>query len=146
MLKEFIAHIQKTTQPIIQEINGSTFAINGDGNARELRPTIDRPDTLSLHSLEALVTMVQTEAANMGRPLYITIPSHQTVRCFDSRTLVLVISVRSTTKPRPPMFRGSRMDSGILRRPLSNCGVSSPPVKVWITCWISFPASARRAL
>ena len=25
MLKEFIAHIQKTTQPFIQEVNGSTF-------------------------------------------------------------------------------------------------------------------------
>ncbi len=82
MLKEFIAHIQKTTQPIVQQVGGSVFAINGDGNAREIRPTIDHPDTLPLHSLEALVKMVQTEAANMGAPLYITIPSHQTVRCF----------------------------------------------------------------
>ena len=26
MLKEFIAHIQKTTQPLVCEIGGSTFA------------------------------------------------------------------------------------------------------------------------
>ena len=82
MLKEFIAHIQKTTQPIIQQIGGSTFAINGDGRAVEIRPSIDHPDTLPLHSLEALVRMVQTEAANMAAPLYITIPDHLTVRCF----------------------------------------------------------------
>lgn len=82
MLKEFIAHIQKTTQPLIQQIGGSTFAINGDGRAVEIRPSIDHPDTLPLHSLEALVRMVQTEAANMAAPLYITVPDHLTVRCF----------------------------------------------------------------
>lgn len=82
MLKEFIAHIQKTTQPIIQQVGGSTFAINGDGNAREIRPTIDHPDTLPLHSLEALVKLVQTEAAQIDAPLYITVPNHLTVRCF----------------------------------------------------------------
>lgn len=82
MLKEFIAHIQKTTQPLIQEVGGSTFAINGDGNAREILPNIYHPDTLPLHSLEALVKMVQTEAVNMDTPLYITIPNHLTVRCF----------------------------------------------------------------
>ena len=79
MLKEFIAHIQKTTQPIIQEINGATFSINGDGNAREILPSIYHPDTLPLHSLEALVKLVQTEAAGMETPLYITIPNHLTV-------------------------------------------------------------------
>ena len=82
MLKEFIAHIQKTTQPIIQEINGATFSINGDGNAREILPSIYHPDTLPLHSLEALVKLVQTEAAGMETPLYIPIPNHLTVRCF----------------------------------------------------------------
>ena len=82
MLKEFIAHIQKTTQPIIHQVGGSTFAISGDGGAKELRPTIYHPDTLPLHSLEALVKMVQTEAVNMDTPLYITVPNHLTVRCF----------------------------------------------------------------
>lgn len=82
MLKEFIAHIQKTTQPLVQQIDGSTFTINGDGTAREILPSIHHPDTLALHSLEALVKMVQTEAVNMDSPLYITIPNHLTVRCF----------------------------------------------------------------
>ena len=82
MLKEFIAHVQKTTQPIIQQIDGSTFVIRGNSGAEEILPAIHHPDTLPLHSLEALVKMVQTEAANMATPLYITIPDHMTVRCF----------------------------------------------------------------
>ncbi len=82
MLKEFIAHIQKTTQPLVQQIDGSTFTINGDGTAREILPSIHHPDTLALHSLEALVKMVQTESVNIDSPLYITIPNHLTVRCF----------------------------------------------------------------
>lgn len=82
MLKEFIEHIQETTQPLIQQIGGSTFAISGDGRAVEIRPSIDHPDTLPLYSLEALVKLVRTEAAKAEVPLYITIPDHLTVRCF----------------------------------------------------------------
>lgn len=82
MLKEFIEHIQKTAQPIIQQIGSATFAVTTDGEANELRPTIDHPDTLPLHSLDALVKLVRTEAAKAQAPLYITIPDHMTVRCF----------------------------------------------------------------
>lgn len=40
MLKEFIEHIQKTTQPLITTVNGSTFRITDDGNVKEILPTI----------------------------------------------------------------------------------------------------------
>lgn len=40
------------------------------------------PNLLCLHSLDALVKLVQTEASNKESPLYITIPDHLTVRCF----------------------------------------------------------------
>lgn len=87
MLKEFIEHIQNTTQPLIWNLDpeidsGSTFAITGDGKAVELRPAIDHPDTIDLHSLDALVKLVRTEASKAASPLYITIPDHLTVRCF----------------------------------------------------------------
>ncbi len=82
MLKEFIEHIQKTTQPIVKHVGDSLVAINGSGNAMEIRPTIDHPDTLTLHSLDALVKLVRTEAAQAEAPLYITIPNHLTARCF----------------------------------------------------------------
>lgn len=39
MLKEFIEHIQKTTQPLITNVNGSTFRITSDGDSEELLPT-----------------------------------------------------------------------------------------------------------
>lgn len=82
MLKEFIAHIQETTKARIIEIGGSTFAVNADGGANEIRPKIDHPDTLPLTSLDALVKLVRSEASGVESPLYITIPDHLTVLCF----------------------------------------------------------------
>ena len=43
MLKEFIEHIQKTTQPLITNVNGSTFRITSDGDVKEILPTIFHP-------------------------------------------------------------------------------------------------------
>lgn len=82
MLKEFIEHIQKTTQPLIRGVGESTFVIAADGEATELLPRIFHPDTLPLNSLDALVKLVKTEASELDAPLYITIPDHMTVRCF----------------------------------------------------------------
>lgn len=82
MLKEFIQHIQQTTQPQVMTIGSSTFAVNADGGANEIRPIIDHPDTLHLNSLDALVKLVRTEAVKAEQLLYITIPDHLTVRSF----------------------------------------------------------------
>ena len=82
MLQKFIEHIQKTTQPLITEVDGSTFCINSDGDVKEILPTIFHPSTLPLNSLDALIKMVKTEASEQDAPLYITIPDHTTVRCF----------------------------------------------------------------
>ena len=82
MLQKFIEHIQKTTQPLITEVDGSTFRINSDGDVKEILPTIFHPDALPLNSLDSLIKMVKTEASEQDAPLYITIPDHMTVRCF----------------------------------------------------------------
>lgn len=82
MLQKFIEHIQKTTQPLITRVDGSTFRVTADGDVEEILPTIFHPDTLPLNSLDALVKLVRTEASEMDTPLYITIPDHMTVRCF----------------------------------------------------------------
>jgi len=82
MLKDFIKHIQETTQPLIKEVDGATFRITCDGDVEEIRPVIDRPSALTLHSLDALIQMVKTEALKMETPLYITVPDHLTVECF----------------------------------------------------------------
>ena len=85
MLKDFIKHIQETTQPFITVVDDATFVVAHDGRSQQLRPAIDHPDTLTLNSLDALVKMVRTEAISslgVDTPLYITIPDHMTVRCF----------------------------------------------------------------
>lgn len=82
MLKEFIKHIQATTRPLLTTLDGHTFIVTADGKAEELRPIIDHPDTLPLHSLDALVKLVCSEAVQTESSLYITIPDHLTVRCF----------------------------------------------------------------
>ena len=55
MLKEFIEHIQKTTQPLITNVNGSAFCVTSDGNIEELLPTIFHPykHVVPGHSTEA---------------------------------------------------------------------------------------------
>lgn len=70
MLKDFIAHIQNTTQPLLRAIGDHTFVITADGKSEELRPIIDHPDTLPLHSLDALVKLVRSEAVHAEKPLY----------------------------------------------------------------------------
>ncbi len=82
MLKEFIEHLQKTTQPLIKEVGASTFCITAAGDVTEILPEIPNPDTLALNSLDSLVKMVLSEACKREKPLYITIPDHMTVRCF----------------------------------------------------------------
>ncbi len=83
MLKALVEHIQKTAQPQVVEIEGSSFVINGNGDAIEIHPDPVCPDTLPLNSLDALVKLVRTEACEFAAlPLYITIPSHLKVQCF----------------------------------------------------------------
>ena len=83
MLKEFIKHIQETTQPLVRSVDGCTFRITSDGDVEEILPTIFHPDTLPLNSLDALVKMVKTETHRFTEaPLYITIPNHLKVQCF----------------------------------------------------------------
>lgn len=84
MLKEFIEHIQKTAQARVVESGAHTFIVNNDGNYSELLPDQDLLETLELHSLDALVKLVRTEAVNAEAPLYITVPDHLTVQCFGS--------------------------------------------------------------
>lgn len=73
---------QEAPPALITTVNGSTFRITDDGNVKEILPTIFHPDTLDLNSLDALVTMVRTEASEMDAPLYIAVPDCKTVRCF----------------------------------------------------------------
>lgn len=83
MLKDFIRHIQDTTSPFLAKVGDANFLISNDGKATQVQPAIEHPDTLGLHSLDALIKMVMTELKPTATsPVYITIPDHLTVRCF----------------------------------------------------------------
>ena len=83
MLKEFIEHIQKTTQAFTTTVDGVTYVVDRDGGTKQVKPDIEAPGILGLNSLDALVKMVKSEApAFTQAPLYITIPDHLTVKCF----------------------------------------------------------------
>ena len=83
MMKEFIEHIQNTTQPLHATIKGSDYVICHDGTVTEIIPESAHPGTLDLSSLDALVKLIHTEAVNEAKSeIFVTIPSHTTVRCF----------------------------------------------------------------
>ena len=82
MLKSFIQHIQETTCPQIYRKGEIPFVVTSDGSIAEIRETLDFPDTLKLHSLDAKVQMIKTEGLERESPLYITIPTHKDVRCY----------------------------------------------------------------
>ena len=85
MLKEAIEKILEINKPALEVVEGRTFAIGSEG-VEEVRPQLDKPETLPLTSLDALVKLIRTEALFGGTPaapLYITIPNHLTVRCFS---------------------------------------------------------------
>lgn len=81
MLKEAIEKIVSLAAPEIKTLEGRTFSIGSDGY-QEIRATPDRPEMLTLNSLDSLVKMVKTEGLQDDAPLYITIQNPTTVLCF----------------------------------------------------------------
>lgn len=85
MLKEAIEKIEELAKPIILDKGGCTYAVNKDGEAREIIPEAVYQSCLSLNSLDALVQMVRTEGVRGDRSadkLYLSVKDHMTVACF----------------------------------------------------------------
>ena len=84
MLKEAIQYIQETAaRPFLQSVDGHAYLFDKDGTYTEIKPDLYGPETLELQSLDALVKMVRTEATEDDVPIYITVPTHLTVKCFS---------------------------------------------------------------
>lgn len=81
MLKAAIEKIQELCKVRTEVIEGVPYLITGDGY-EQIKPDLEITDNLILNSLDSLVQMVKTEALPKITPIYITIPSHLTVRCF----------------------------------------------------------------
>lgn len=88
MLKEFVEHIQRTAQPLLQEVCGSVFTIRTDGDYQEIELLFYSPCEIKVSSLEALVKMVLHEgreyAKSVKSPVFIHVPDHMTVSVFLS--------------------------------------------------------------
>lgn len=105
MLKAAIEKIEAMSKPVVAEIDGHTYAIQGDGGYKEILPDLDLPDELELSSLDAVVTMIRNEAAKRFSPIYVSVPSATSVRVFtdslqEKRDIrVALYSARATDVP-----------------------------------------------
>jgi len=82
MLKEAIEKIVELAQPFVIEVDGSTYSIDKDGEAHEIVPEVDIPEPIKLNSLDAVVTMVRTEAVKRVQPVFVSVPSATEVKVF----------------------------------------------------------------
>lgn len=119
MLKAAIEKIQAMSKPVFQEIEGRMFCVGRDGEANEVRPSLDLADTLPLTSLDALVKMIKTEAVKKHAvPFYVMIPDHLTVRCFTQPDKPFATLDRFSMRSMPPTFpAGKKKHSSPSRRP-----------------------------
>lgn len=84
MLKEAIEKIESMSKPMVQEIDGHTYLFEKDGGYSEILPEIQMPLRLVLSSLDAVVTMVRTEATRKCRPIFISVPKATMVDVFTA--------------------------------------------------------------
>ena len=82
MIKAAIEKIQQLCNISIFDVEGHTFRTDANGNVSEIRPELDKVQSINLSSLDALVAFVKTEATKINPQVYITIPDHGTVCCF----------------------------------------------------------------
>lgn len=89
MLKAAIEKIaEMAMKPEVVTRDGHDYVIDAEGAYAELKPDIEQPDTMFLHSLSSVVQMVKREALKEfydGKfPLFITVPKHDEVRVFTT--------------------------------------------------------------
>lgn len=84
MLKAAIEKIQDITKPYILRNDDHTYAVCADGKYVELVPNVVEPETVTLHSLSALVAFVKEEGIQRGRKLFLTVPDHERAVCCTS--------------------------------------------------------------
>ena len=84
MLAEAIDKIRELSRPFSYEMDGHTYMLNDDGSYYEIKPDLNAPECLNLSSLDAVITMVRTEAVKYATPIFISVPSATMVRVFST--------------------------------------------------------------
>ena len=83
MLKEAIEKIESLCRPYCAEIDGHNYSVDKDGTYKEILPEIPVPITRPLNSLDAVITMVQTEAIKKTEMVFISVPTATRVEVFS---------------------------------------------------------------
>ena len=84
MLAEAIDKIRELSRPFALEKDDHTYMLNDDGSYYEIKPDLNAPECLNLSSLDAVITMVRTEAVKHATPILISVPSATMVRVFST--------------------------------------------------------------
>lgn len=80
MLKEAIEKIVELSGAKTFKVGDKTFS---DRTLSEVKPEIEKPSTQGLTSLEAMSSLIRTEAIDLyPAPIYITVPQCDAVECF----------------------------------------------------------------
>lgn len=82
MIKAAIEKVLEIAKPRTFEVDGETFIVDHDGGCKQVRKELDMIQSIGLHSLDALVAFVKTEACKAHDRVYITVPDHKTAVCF----------------------------------------------------------------
>jgi len=83
MIKEAIEKIEAMVKPTTGEVNGHWYTILSNGSYKEIIPDHELPKTIELNSLDAVITMVKTEAIKQLTPVLISVPTATRVKVFS---------------------------------------------------------------
>lgn len=88
ILKDAIEKIEEMSAPGLVHIGDEDYIVYKDGGYTQVKKDLDLPECITLNSLDAVVTMVRTEAAAMlavnGAPLFISVPSATKVSVYSA--------------------------------------------------------------
>jgi hypothetical protein len=70
------------SHPLVTTIDGHTYNITSGGEFAEILPYLHLPHEIELSSLDAVVTMVRTEATKIKTPVFVSVPSATRVEVF----------------------------------------------------------------
>ena len=88
MLKEAIEKIEEMSMPQTLCIGDAEYLVTRDGRYEQIKQDLNLPECIILNSLDAVVTMVKTEAAeisaNSGFPLFVSVPSATKVNVYSA--------------------------------------------------------------
>lgn len=83
VLKDAIEKIEEMSAPGLVHIGDEDYIVCKDGGYTQVKKDLDLPECITLSSLDAVVTMVKTEAVKKFSPVFVSIPTATSVNVFS---------------------------------------------------------------